>query len=577
MWGLISVSFHNTKQSLRFSDLMYHTKQKTEVIFMQKKIYRTAIYCRLSREDGDKVESNSIASQRAICEDFIAKHDDLELVCEPFIDDGYSGVSFNRPQFRELEDALRKGKIDCIVVKDLSRFSRNYIDGGRYLEKIFPQLGIRFIAVNDAYDSLTGDPQSDSFIIPFKNLINDSYCKDISMKIRSSLEVKQKNGEFVGAFAPYGYRKSPEDKNRLIVDEDVSEYVQMIFSMYKDGFSIGRIADRLNQMGVLSPMEYKHSAGVKFETVFKTSETAKWTYKAVHRILTNEVYIGVLAQGKRGTPNYKVRVVQFRNEEDWVKVENAHEPLVSYEDFMAVKEMMKRDMRCSPDKDEAHLFSGFLFCADCHQSMIRKTVPSKNKKYVYFVCSSNKHSHTCSPHSISEKEVEEKVFRAIHDQVELVVNLEKALAMIDRLPSKSRKAFNYEAQIAKIEEEIERYQKLKLRLYEDLSDGIIDKSEYFDFRNSYTKIIEEKQETLLRVKKEMKQVVATGTTERNWVTLFKQYENIDELNRRVLMALVDRVLVYEDHAIEIIFKYRDEYQQTLEYVLGYADELAIAV
>ena len=577
MWGLISVSFHNTKQSLRLSDLMYHTKQKTEVIFMQKKIYRTAIYCRLSREDGDKVESNSIASQRAICEDFIAKHDDLELVCEPFIDDGYSGVSFNRPQFRELEDALRKGKIDCIVVKDLSRFSRNYIDGGRYLEKIFPQLGIRFIAVNDAYDSLTGDPQSDSFIIPFKNLINDSYCKDISMKIRSSLEVKQKNGEFVGAFAPYGYRKSPEDKNRLIVDEDVSEYVQMIFSMYKDGFSIGRIADRLNQMGVLSPMEYKHSAGVKFETVFKTSETAKWTYKAVHRILTNEVYIGVLAQGKRGTPNYKVRVVQFRNEEDWVKVENAHEPLVSYEDFMAVKEMMKRDMRCSPDKDEAHLFSGFLFCADCHQSMIRKTVPSKNKKYVYFVCSSNKHSHTCSPHSISEKEVEEKVFRAIHDQVELVVNLEKALATIDRLPSKSRKAFNYEAQIAKIEEEIERYQKLKLRLYEDLSDGIIDKSEYFDFRNSYTKIIEEKQETLLRVKKEMKQVVATGTTERNWVTLFKQYENIDELNRRVLMALVDRVLVYEDHAIEIIFKYRDEYQQTLEYVLGYADELAIAV
>ena len=170
---------------------------------MPKKVYRTAIYCRLSREDGDKLESNSIASQRAICEDYIARHDDLEVVCDPFIDDGYSGVSFNRPNFKKLEEAIRKGRIDCIVVKDLSRFSRNYIDGGRYLEKIFPQLGIRFIAVNDAYDSLTGDPQSDSFVIPFKNLINDSYCKDISMKIRSSLEVKQKNGEFVGAFAPY--------------------------------------------------------------------------------------------------------------------------------------------------------------------------------------------------------------------------------------------------------------------------------------------------------------------------------------------------------------------------------------
>ena len=198
---------------------------------MPGKVYRTAIYCRLSREDGDKVESNlsredgdkvesnSIASQRAICEDYIARHDDLEIVCEPFVDDGYSGVSFNRPNFKKLEDAIRKGAIDCIVVKDLSRFSRNYIDGGRYLEKIFPQLGIRFIAVNDAYDSLTGDPQSDSFVIPFKNLINDSYCKDISMKIRSSLEVKQKNGEFVGAFAPYGYKKSPENKNQLVVDK----------------------------------------------------------------------------------------------------------------------------------------------------------------------------------------------------------------------------------------------------------------------------------------------------------------------------------------------------------------------
>ena len=378
---------------------------------MPDKVYRTAIYCRLSREDGDKVESNSIASQRAICEDYIARHEDLELVCEPFVDDGYSGVSFNRPQFKKLEAAIRKGALDCIVVKDLSRFSRNYIDGGRYIEKIFPQLGIRFIAINDAYDSLTGDPQSDSFVIPFKNLINDSYCKDISMKIRSSLEVKQKSGEFVGSFAPYGYMKSPENKNQLIVDEAVSEYVQMIFSMYKDGFSIGRIAKRLNQMGVLSPMEYKHSAGVKFDTVFKTGDTAKWTYKAVQRILTNE-------------------------------------------DFMAVKVMMQRDMRCSPDQDEAHLFSGFLFCGDCQQPMIRKTVPSKTKKYIYYVCSTNKHSRTCSPHSIAAKEVEEKVFRAIHDQIELVINLEHALAMIERLPSQSRKAFNYEAQIAKIEEEI---------------------------------------------------------------------------------------------------------------------------
>ena len=575
--GLLSAFSHIVRsRSLRLSDLMYHTKQKTEVIFMPDKVYRTAIYCRLSREDGDKVESNSIASQRAICEDYIARHNDLELVCEPFIDDGYSGVSFNRPQFKELEEAVRRGRIDCIVVKDLSRFSRNYIDGGRYLEKIFPQLGIRFIAINDAYDSLTGDPQSDSFVIPFKNLINDSYCKDISMKIRSSLEVKQKNGEFVGSFAPYGYMKAPDNRNQLIVDEDVRETVQMIFSLYKDGVSIGRIADRLNQMGVLSPMEYKHSKGEKYDTVFKRGETALWTYKAVQRILSNEVYIGVLAQGKRGTPNHKVRVVQKKDESEWIKVENAHEALVSYEDFMAVKTMMKRDMRCPSDCEEAPLFSGFVFCGDCQQTMIRKTVPSKTKKYVYYICSASKGSGDCSPHSISVKELEEKVFHAIHDQIELVIELEKALEMIDRLPSQSRKAFNYEAQITKLEEEIERYQKLKLRLYEDLSDGIIDKSEYSDFRNRYTKIIEDKQEALLRVRKEMRDTVTTGITEKNWVTLFKQYENIDELNRRVLMSLVDRILIYEDHRIEIVFKYKDEYAQAVKFVLSYADELAKA-
>lgn len=543
---------------------------------MPKKIYRTAIYCRLSREDGDKPESNSIASQRAICEDYIAHHEDLELVCDPFVDDGYSGVNFDRPSFRQLEEELRKGRIECIVCKDLSRFSRNYIDGGRYLEKIFPQLGIRFIAVNDAYDSLTGNPQSDSFIIPFKNLINDSYCKDISVKVRSSLTVKQKNGEFVGSFAPYGYKKADNDKNHLVVDEEVREIIQTIFSMYKDGFSIGRIADRLNQMGVLSPMEHKRSQGLKFDTVFKRDDTAKWSYKAIQRILTNEVYIGVLAQGKRGRPTHKVRTVQKRDESEWVKVENAHEAIISHDDFMVVQTMMKRDMRCGTDQEEVSTLSGFLFCGDCGRSMIRKTVPSKTKKYLYYVCSGSKRSHSCTQHSISAVEVERTVFRAIHDQIELVVNLERVLEMIDHLPTQDRKTLNYEAQIVKLEEEIEQYQNRKLRLYEDLSAGIIDKADYLDFRNSFNRVIEEKQTALRRVRTEMREASVTGTTERNWITLFKQYENIEELNRRVLIALVDKILIYENHAIEICFKYRDEYERALAYTLNYSDKLLAA-
>lgn len=495
------------------------------------------------------------------------------LILLAFLPYRYITSLFDRPQFKLLEEELRRGRIDCIVVKDLSRFSRNYIDGGRYIEKIFPQLGIRFIAVNDAYDSLTGDPQSDSFIIPFKNLINDSYCKDISMKIRSSLEVKRKSGEYVGAFAPYGYEKSPDNRSRLVVDEPAAETVKMIFSLYKDGVSIEKIADHLNEMGVLSPMEYRRSKGEKFETAFKRGDVAKWTYKAVKRILTNEVYIGVLVQGKCGTPNHKVKTVRAKDESEWVRVENAHEAIITYDDFMAVGEMLKRDTRCSADKSEAAIFSGFLFCGDCKSGMVKKTVPSGKKKYVYYVCSTNRLAHDCRPQGISEKELEEKVFHAVHDQIELVLNLENALEMIANLPLQNRKVFSYEAQIEKLGEEIERYQKLKLRLYEDFADGVVNKTEYMEFRNRYAKNIEEKQEAVKRLKKEMSDAALLGTGEKNWVTLFRQYENVTELNRRVLMSLVDKIFIYENHAIEIVFKYKDEFEKAMEYVLGYQDML----
>lgn len=205
--------------------------------------------------------------------------------------------------------------------------------------------------------------------------------------------------------------------------------------------------------------------------------------------------------------------------------------------------------------------------------MVKKTVPSGKKKYVYYVCSASKGIGNCNSHSISAKELEEKVFHAIHDQIKLVLNLEKALKIIENLPFQNRKVFSYEAQIEKLGEEIERYQKLKLRLYEDFTDGVIDKSEYTDFRNRYTQIIEDKQAAVRRIKKEMSDAALLGTGEKNWVTLFRQYENITELNRRVLMSLVDKIFIYENHAIEIVFKYKDEFEKAMEYVLGYKDML----
>ncbi|WP_368269730.1 recombinase family protein [Enterocloster clostridioformis] len=537
---------------------------------MSDKIYKTGIYARLSREDADRMESNSIQSQRAICLAYIEGHDDLELV-DTYIDDGETGSNTDRPGFQKMIQDMRSGRIDCAVSKDLSRFSRNYIDAGNYLEKIFPAMGIRYIAINDNYDSMAPGSSTDVITLPFKNLVNDIYCRDISIKIRTSLEVKRKKGEYVGSFVPFGYRKAPQDKNRLLVDETAAEVVSMIFGMYKDGFPILKIARRLNTSGIPTPMEYKRMQGVRFETAFRTKERPEWEYVTVKRILSNIVYTGVLIQGRRGTPNHKVRVTRPKDEADWVRIENAHEPIISCTDFEAVAELMRRDMRCAGDSDKHDLFSGYLFCGDCEGAMIRKTHKAKGRAYVYYNCGNNKRTHQCSPHSFSEAKLADIVFHAIHDQIEVVLHLDKVLCFIDSLPQRDRRVFSYEAQMTRLEEEIQRYKKLELGLYENFVEGIINKEEYTDFRENYRGLIEEKQEALKRLKREQQDAAAMGSQNRAWVQVFAQYENVQELDRRLLLALVDKIFIYEDKRVKIVFRYRDEFARAMETAKSYKD------
>jgi len=535
-WGLFSCIYMWNQPPSFCGDIL----ERLEVFIVPEKIYRTGIYARLSREDNEHGESNSISSQKAICKEYISRHPDLELVEIYDEDDGYSGTNMERPGFQRMLQDMRSGKIDCAISKDLSRFSRNYIEAGNYLEKIFPSLGIRYIAVNDCYDSLAPGSASDAITLPFKNLVNDIYCRDISVKIRTNLEVKRRKGEYVGSFAPYGYQKSTEDKNRLVVDDDAAEIVTMIFGMFKDGFPILRIAQRLNQSGVPTPMEHKRQQGVRFQTAFRRRDVPQWEYNTIARILKNEVYLGNLTQGKRGTPNHKVHDIRLKDEADWIHAEATHGALISPDDFMVVSELLKRDMRAADDSGQHYLFSGFLYCGDCKQGMVRKTVTRSEKKYIYYVCGKHRKEKNCSPHSFSENRLREVVFHAIHDQIETVMHLDQVLTFIERLPLENRKSFNYEAQIVKVEEEIERYRKLKLRLYEDLADGVITKSEYTEFRNAYTARIEEKSETVERLKKEQAQAATTGMTNRAWVQAFAQFQNISELDRRVLVALFTR-------------------------------------
>ena len=522
---------------------------------MNNKVYNACIYARLSRDDGDKLESDSIINQKALIRDFMSKHPEIRVVSEK-TDDGYSGVNFDRPAFQEMMDEIRSGKVNCVVVKDLSRFGRNYIEAGNYIERVFPFMGVRFIAINDSYDSLDKN-QSDSLIIPFKNLINDAYCKDISVKIRSQLEIKRKKGQFIGAFAVYGYLKDEEDHNKLVVDAYASEVVRAIFKWKLQGMSQGRIAGKLNMQGVLCPMEYKLSLGMKVQTNFRVHKKAMWSPISVTRILTNEIYTGVLIQGKSGTPNYKVKKVMPKDEEEWIRIEDSHPAIISRRNFDNVQRIMQRDIRIAPEEETVYPFSGYLKCADCGQNMVRKHYKAGNKEYTYFICSTRKANKGCSTHSIDEESLMVTVLNAIKNHIDTVIEAEKMLKMVESLPESQSNIFNYDAQIVKLKEEIERNKTFKLKLYENLQEGMIGQDEYFLFKKSYALKIQEAEQAIAAIEAERDQMVSNNKEQLSWTEVFKKYQNITEISRNVVVDLIDHIEIHENKVIQVRFRYCD--------------------
>lgn len=537
---------------------------------MAERIWNVAAYTRLSHEDGDKEESNSIGSQREMIREFIRNRTDM-VITQEYVDDGYSGVNFDRPGFRKMMADIQEKRVDCIICKDLSRFARNYIDSGRYLEKIFPTMGVRFIAINDNYDSFGERSQSDSLIIPFKNLINDAYCKDISMKIRSQLDIKRKMGDFIGAFCTYGYMKSPENKNQLLVDEEAAKVVELIFRLRLQGMTNSGIAAKLNGMGVCSPMAYKLSKGMNYRSGFRTNEQALWSAETIRRVLTNPVYIGTLVQHKRGTPNYKVKREIHYEESDWIVIPHNHPPIIAQTDYDTVQSLLGRDVRVAPDQDSVYLFSGFVFCGDCGYPMVRKTVYRNGKKYAYLVCSTNKAGHGCSSHCFSEKKLEKIVFALVRDHIDQICEIDRVMDYIAALPENQREIFNYDAQISKLEAEIQRYQDLKLNLYSDMADGIISKEEYLEFRAGYDRKIAAGQRSLTCIQEERAQAVRDNEEEIPWIQMFRQFENITELHRTVLVNLVERIVIYDASHVEVLFRYQDKYESALDYVSRFGD------
>lgn len=535
-------------------------------------IYKAADYLRLSKEDGDfsfsnnKAESDSISSQRKIIQRFVAQQPDIELVAE-FSDDGYSGTSFERPQFQKMMEAVKAGEINCIIVKDLSRFGREYIDAGRYIEKIFPQLGVRFIAVNDNYDSLNFST-SDSLIVPIKNFLNDSYCRDISIKVRSNFESRRRNGEFVSNYTPYGYLRSPNDKTQLVIDEAAGEVVRDIFRWKVEGMSPVTIAEKLNLRGVLSPSEHKRSIGINYKTAFQTNARSKWSPKTVIRILTNEVYTGVLVQGKRTTPNYKVKHTIVKDEQDWSRIENAHEPIIQVREFELVQKLMQEDSRRASGSDTVYPLSGRVYCGTCGALAKRYSVTYNGSKYAYYTCPNTTKEGSCEKRRISEKELENTVLTLLQSEIKLVLNMERALSQIEELAWEHRETARLDKAIEVKMAEAEKCRTMKASIYEDLQEGLISQEEFLQMKEGYSQQISEIEQDIGKLKKE-RAMIQEGVADRSgWLSQFRKYQNLPSLSRAAVVNLVDQIQLYPDKKIRVVLRYQDQLADMMEFLRG---------
>ena len=535
-----------------------------------KKIYHAAIYVRLSKEDGDvatagKRESNSISNQKDLIKNFLKDKKDIVVVSER-VDDGYSGSNFERPAFQMMLEDIKKGIVDCVVVKDLSRFGREYIDAGKYIERLFPALGVRFIAVNDHYDSLEGKSQADEIVIPFKNLINDAYCRDISIKIRSHLEVKRKNGEYIGAFTPYGYQKDSDNKNKLVIDAYTAGIVKEIYRMKLSGMSQTAIANALNKQGVLSPMEYKHSLGIRIQDNFKTHEQAEWSAMSVKRILENEVYTGTLVQGKRTTPNHKVKKLMKKPETDWVRIEKNHEAIVSEREFALVQRLLGIDTRTSPNEEKVYPLSGLVVCGDCGAMMIKRDVPAGGKVYAYYICSRHAATKACAAHRIPMGKLEETVLELVKIHIENILDMKKIMDFIHEVPFQELDIKELEIRKEEKEKEAVRCRELRDYLYEDFREGIISKEDYKELHDGYTEKRKKAEEAVRSIDQQISEVLESKSDKYHWLDYFAEHQNIQELTRTVAVELIDQILVYDKKHIEVRFNFDDCYQSLLRQI-----------
>lgn len=531
-----------------------------EVIVEEK--LSTALYLRLSVKND---ESDSIENQEKLIRHFLSDKPEF-TIHGIYCDYGKSGVTFHRPDFQRLQADINKGVINCIIVKDLSRFGRNSLDGGEFLETVFTNQKVRFIAVNDNYDSFSATA-ADQQMMHLTNLANELYAKDISAKISSSFRVKQENGEFLGAYPTFGYMKNAENPRKLDVDPEAASVVKKIFQMKREGIGNNVIARQLNEEDIPSPSRYRYEKGIVRNEKFKDT---KWAVSVVKKILTNEVLLGHTIQGqkKQSLAENKKQVIVPK--EQWIIVKNTHQPIISQELFDEVQEILKERSQLTQMTNSTHkqenLFKGMLICQECGSILQMQRIKwySKKKNSTQYAMCYHCPTHInsaqrCSFTSIPEKNIREAVLCVLQKQKALANDFRALFEDSKYIEEKKRISDEFQSQLAHVKQEQHRVEKLRQRVYDDYIEEVIDKSEYNFLFEKYNKQLLQLSEQYCDIEKRKKESTEKQPEKNKWLLKTKLFQDEMELTHELLYTLVEKINIIDKQTLHIDLHFRDEY------------------
>lgn len=546
----------------------------------QEKVFKTGLYVRLSIEDvRDRKDSDSIENQTYLLKQFVEERPFLQIY-SIYTDNGEKGTNFDRPEFNRLMDDVKAGRVNCIVVKDLSRFGRDYLETGNYLEKIFPFLGVRFISINDNYDSFNPENSNEGLIISLKNLLNDVYTKDISKKIISTFRERQSKGDFLGAHVPYGYSRPDDVTYKLVVDEEAALVIRQIYQWKVEGLSDTTIARRLNDMGIPSPSKYKYLKGEWKNARYNNNI---WQRQAIKAITENEVYLGHKIYGKIQASLYEGKRKSRVPRDEWTIIENDHEPIIDQETFDIVhatrlevyKEFTERLEQNKHFENTENIFKDIAICGDCKCKLVRRRRIKNDELYYYFSCTTyeTNSGYKCTRKHIVETDMIKAVYAAIRSQIDMVASVDDILRKVNSDASYENRKDNLANEIRKVKAQIERLTSLRSSLYDDYIEQLLTEQEYL-----YAKIKYEKDEVALKDRLnelllQQKKYDQTYSYENQWLSSFRAFRDEKELTKEMVAALIETVELYADRSIQINFKFKDEYEELLDYLNTIEDEV----